>query len=216
LLVTAPIRDRVKRRMSLLEPLKLVIHDKRLLVTTLIVTILSGVQNCVWSFLSLFLVTHVGLDLVTAGLMIGIFQGAGIVGRIGWGLLSDYIIAPRLLLALLGLATGCTLLNLAYLSAGSTSALIVLSVIVIGLTATGWNGVYLAEVAQAAPEGTTAAITGATIVYSFSGFIILPMLFSLVFASYGFPAAFIAIGGLSIVTVMPSLAARFRARVAPR
>lgn len=47
-------------------------------------------------------------------------------------------------------------------------------VFLLGLTASGWNGVFLSEVARLAPEGRVAEATGAVLMASYTGLLIGP------------------------------------------
>jgi MFS family permease len=65
----------------------------------------SATQLCFASFLVTYLITQIGFDLVDAGVMLAIGNGAGIPARILWGWIADRFIAPQRLLAVLGVAT---------------------------------------------------------------------------------------------------------------
>jgi hypothetical protein len=47
-----------------------------------------------------------------------------------------------------------------------------------GLTAAGWNGVFLAEVAREAPPGEIARVTGGVMITAYAGLIAGPVAFS--------------------------------------
>ena len=51
-----------------------------------------------------------------------------------------------------------------------------------GLTASGWNGLFLAEVARLAPEGRVSEATGGVLITSFAGLVVGPPLFGLMVA----------------------------------
>ena len=61
-------------------------------------------------------------------------------------------------------------------------SLIYVVAFVFGASAIGWNGVYLAEVAQIAPPGQAGSATGASLAMTYSGVVFLPSLFWLVHA----------------------------------
>jgi len=44
-----------------------------------------------------------------------------------------------------------------------------------GVTASGWNGVFLAEVARLAPEGRVGEATGAVLMFGFAGLVLGPL-----------------------------------------
>lgn len=55
----------------------------------------------------------------------------------------------------------------------------------LGLTAVGWNGVYLSEVARLGPPRRVSSLTGAAMFITFSGVVIAPVLFSTLHAALG-------------------------------
>jgi MFS family permease len=56
---------------------------------------------------------------------------------------------------------------------------------VFGASATGWNGVYLAEVARRAPPGMAGVATGGTLAITFLGVVLGPPVFGAVSAALG-------------------------------
>ena len=125
---------------------------------------------------------HVGarLDAVRAGLLLAAAQAAGVVGRIVWGWISDHWVRPSRMLAFLALAMGlCALLAGLLTPAWPRPALLLLALL-FGATATGWNGVYLAEVARLAPPGMAGVLTGGTLFFTFCGAFAGPSAFAAV------------------------------------
>lgn len=121
-----------------------------------------------------------GLGPVQAGLLLAAAQAAGVVGRIAWGWASDHWVAPSRMLALLALGMGLgSLLAGCIGPAWPLGGLFVLAA-GFGATATGWNGVYLAEVARLAPAGTAGALTGGTLFFTFCGAFTGPAVFAAV------------------------------------
>jgi hypothetical protein len=66
-----------------------------------------------------------------------------------------------------------------------------------GMTAIGWNGVQLAEVARHSPRGQAGAVTGASGFITFAGVVVGPPLFALLAASTGTYATGFAVTGLA-------------------
>jgi MFS family permease len=77
---------------------------------------------------------------------------------------------------------------------------------VFGATASGWNGVYLAEVARQAPPGTAGKATSGTLALTFLGVIVGAPLFGLIAAS---PAGFAGAFGLQALLAMTVAALLF-------
>ena len=100
------------------------------------------------------------VPLTEAGFRLALAQGAGVAGRVGWGLLADRLGARPVLVGL-GLATAASGLALLMAGPGWPGVLVALAGMAMGATAIGWNGVFLAETARLAPAGKVGATTAA-------------------------------------------------------
>ena len=138
----------------------------------------AAMQGCLATYLVAQAHVGAGLDAVEAGLLLAAAQASGVVGRITWGWVSDHWIRPSQMLALLALAMGlCALLAGTLTPAWPHAALLLLAVL-FGASATGWNGVYLAEVARLAPTGMAGVLTGGTLFFTFCGAVAGPSTFA--------------------------------------
>ena len=73
--------------------------------------------------------------------------------------------------------------------------------ILLGLTAVGWNGLYLSEVARIAPKGEASRATGGALFVTFFGVVAAPPIFRAIVAiTDDFGAGFIALTVLSGVS----------------
>ena len=211
-----PIRGRLdgehspRRPMSfagIVAPLALVWRSKPLLMLALVSFAYSATQVCLTSYLVVYLTGSLGFSLVSAGLALTATTLAGAAGRIGWGMVADRLLAPRKVLALIGLiAAGCAL-AMATSTPRWPAALVIGLATCFGATAIGWNGVQLSEVARLAPPGAAGKVTGAASVITFAGVVIGPPSFALLssltggyragFASLAVASGFAAVALLS-------------------
>lgn len=163
----------------------------------------GATQLCLTTFLVIYLTTAQSMGLALAGTILAVAQVAGVAGRIGWGWLSDRFIPPRRLLGLLGLAMGAA--GVAFAAAETTwpVAAFMLLAAIFGASAIGWNGVFLAEVANLAPAGQAATVSGASLFITYAGVVVGPPAFAQVVAhTDSFSIAYLAIGiGIVIVLV---------------
>jgi hypothetical protein len=146
------------------------------------------------------------IPYVIAGLVMAAAQAGGLLGRLGWGLAGLRLFVPGRIVA--GLGFGMAAASAALALAGEALPVPALGVLMVlfGLTASGWNGVFLAEVARLAPAARVAEATGAILVPSFLGLVLAPGLVTLaVLLGGGLTAAFLvlalltAISGLSLL-----------------
>ncbi|MCM2252566.1 MAG: MFS transporter, partial [Ramlibacter sp.] len=129
----------------------------------------SAVQVSVTAYMVTYLHESLGMTLLAAGAALSVSQLAGVVGRIGWGAVADRGLGPRHTLMLLAVLMVVGSVLTALLQAGWPTALIWAIVALLGASAIGWNGVYLATVARQAPPGQAGAATGATLLFTFMG-----------------------------------------------
>ena len=150
------------RLRSIVAPIAEVSRDRPVLA----LAVTSGVYSCVQTSFLTYLISYLklglGYSLVTAGSVFAVSQLAGVAARVGWGTLADRLVAPRLLLALLGIAMSLCGVAAILFDPGWPVAVVLAVCTLYGATAVGWNGVYLAEVARLAPEGRIATVTGGT------------------------------------------------------
>ena len=132
--------------------------------------------------LNAFLVTHLviglHLDHLLAGLVLGVAQAGGLVGRLGWGVVATRLGRSRPLIALLALAMAGAAGVVATLPLEPPVTLLLPLAFLFGLTASGWNGIFLAELARVAPEGRVAEATGSVLVASYAGLLAAPLVIS--------------------------------------
>ena len=211
-LVIQPLRERLdddrdpRHRVRIDAPgqsVRIIFATPRLRPIALVAFSFGAMQLCLFAFYVTYLVERVELDLVTAGALFAVMQGAGFVARIGWGWVSDRWISARPLLAVLGAGTvASTVAATGFSHAWPLAGLAVASA-ALGLTAVGWNGVYLAEVSRAVPMNKVGLATGGVLMFTFVGVVLGPSTFGAIVAMTGsYTAAFIAMDVLVLATVV--------------
>ena len=173
---------------QLLEPLAVILKHKRLRSLAAVSFVLSGIQVAFASYLVSFLTTGLAMTALAAGSLLALSQMGGVLGRIGWGYLSDHFIRPLSMLALLSLVIALAALatgGLALWPAAMSSLTLAGLMFVFGASASGWNGVYLAEVARQAPPGAVGKATSGTLACTFLGVIVGAPLFGLIVSGPG-------------------------------
>ncbi len=202
---------------GLAAPIAEVWRNRQVLDLALTSGVFSSVQMSFGTYLVSYLKLGLGYSLVAAGLIFSAAQLAGVAGRIVWGAVADHWLAPRLVLALLGLVMAACGAAAALFSTGWPLAGILLVCVVYGATAVGWNGVFLAEVARLAPEGRVAIVTGGTQFFTFAGVLLGPPVFgAIVSASGHYGSGFIFLAILPLATGLGLFARRRAGRVRER
>ncbi|MBF5095760.1 MFS transporter [Azospirillum sp. INR13] len=136
----------------------------------------SASQLTLNGFFVVFAVAELGLGHVAAGVALAAGQAGGLAGRLGWGVVASRWMAPRRLVGLLGLGMAAASALVALAGASLPFPALAAATFLFGLTASGWNGIFLAEVARLAPAGRIGEATGAVMVGGFAGLIAGPVL----------------------------------------
>jgi MFS family permease len=192
----------------ILAPLHLIFRSPGLLGLAAASAVFGALQLVLSAFLVVYLVTVVGYDLLTAGALLSASQVAGILGRIGWGHLADRIGSPRRVLigVAFGMACGCALT--AALAFIGPSWLSVVVVVVFGATATGWNGIFLAEIMGTVAPAEAGTATSGALLFTYGGIVLGPPLFGGLAHATGFVSAYLIFGiagfAAASLTMLPS------------
>ncbi|KQT13846.1 MFS transporter [Ramlibacter sp. Leaf400] len=162
---------------NLAGPVRLVTSHAELAQLASFSFVFSVVQMCLAAYLVTYLHSALGYSLVVAGAMLSASQVGGVVGRILWGYIADRWLGSRRMLAVLAVLMALCCGATAALQAGTPVALVLVLMAVFGASGTGWNGVYLAEIARLAPPGQASAATGGALSVTFLGVVLGPVLF---------------------------------------
>jgi len=159
----------------------------------------SALQIVLNAFMVTYAVGTLKLDLVAAGLLLATAQGGGLIGRLGFGLVATRYISPSATVTGLGLGMSVCAFLIASADASWPPLLLLLVAAAFGVTASGWNGVFLAEVARLAPEGRVAEATGAVLVFGFLGLVLGPLLVAGTASIVGLGAAYAVLGVATLI-----------------
>ncbi|SMH48349.1 MFS transporter [Azospirillum agricola] len=165
----------------------------------------AATQIALNGFFVVFAVAELGIGHVAAGLALAVGQAGGLAGRLGWGVVATRWVAPRRLVGLLGLGMAAAAAFIGLAGASLPFPLLLVATFLLGLTASGWNGVFLAEIARLSPRDRIGEATGAVLVGSYAGLIGGPMLliaasaFGGLATGYLLIAALAALAGLSLL-----------------
>ena len=165
------------RLAHLFSPARMVLGHLALRRLALCSLLFAMAQLALGTYLVTYLHGSLGLGLVLAGFLLSAAQVGGVLGRVGWGYVSDTWLGPRRTLTLLASLMALSSMATAALTAASPLAVVTVILVVFGASAIGWNGVYLAEVARQAPPGLAGAATGGTLMFTYFGNVAGPLLF---------------------------------------
>ena len=176
----------------------LVIADRRIAMLALASMPFSAMQVSLNTVFVTLGTRELGLSHIEAGIALACAQAGGLIGRLGWGFLAMRLNASRAVLVVIGLgmALCAALLGLHGASLGTTGQFVVAALF--GLTASGWNGVFIAEIARLAPQDRIGETSGAVLTASYAGLLAAPALVSILDGVASLGAAFFALACLAL------------------
>ena len=197
---------------EVLEPLRLAWRDPVLRPLCLIGLLFAATQAIVVNFTVVYAVDSLKMSYVLAGTLLSAATVTGAFGRIFWGAIADLLRRPTAVLVGIGAIVVVAATAMAFTTPAWPASAVYGVCIVLGGTAVGWNGVFLAETAAHAPAGRVAEFTGATQLFVFGGALLSPLLFRAVLAltqSYAMGYLLLA-AGVAVGSALLARAARAR------
>jgi MFS family permease len=160
----------------------------------------SALQQCVNTFMVVYLVEIYDMTVQAAGVALSVAQISGIVGRILWGLIAERWIATRVLLGALGTSMTIAVIALGEVTPAWPTAALFTACAAFGISATGWNGIFVAEVTRLAPKLRNADAIGGMLAAAFAGVVVGPIAVgSAVAAGWSFRSCYLALGAGSLL-----------------
>lgn len=201
---------------SVADGMKVLARDPRLVGVTLTCMLLSASQFVMNAFLTITAVSVVRTSVHTAELALACAFVAAICGRLGWGVVSDRCFGgDRLVpLAIICAFAGIAAVILALLTAGAVASLFIASAL-LGLTASGWNGLMAAALSEVGGTQRAASALGLGLTGIFAASAIAPWVFGLTADRTSLNAAWAVVALLSFVATAPVLWLRARLASVP-
>ena len=187
---------------ALFKPIGMVLGQPSLRALAACSFLFSAVQVSTTAYMVTYLNESLGMTLLAAGAALSMSQLAGVVGRIAWGAVADRGLGPRNTLMLLATLMIVGSVLTALLQPQWPTLLIWAIVALLGASAIGWNGVYLATVARQAPPGQAGVATGGTLLFTFMGVVCgSPAFGALASASGSYRVAFAALAAPAMLAL---------------
>jgi MFS family permease len=194
--MTAQIERSIPRPVGVLEPVKalLAIPGMRALIVAGIAYVVA--QFCQRSFFTVYLVRDLGLTLSLAGLAFTVSQLSGIIGQLFWAALSGRFMTSHTVLAAIGVLMALASIATAFAAGTWDMAWIMAFSCLFGFTAAGFIPVLLGAVLASSPVDQAGALTSALNIFLIGGSLLGPLAFGGVATTFGYSAAFVALGAL--------------------
>ncbi|MGJ7530578.1 MFS transporter [Variovorax sp. GB1P17] len=170
---------------AVLDPIAIVIRHTTLRRLALCSQLFTVAQLLVAAYSVTYLHETLGMDLVVAGAILSAAQAGGVAGRIAWGYVCDIWLGARNTIITLAALMALGAFTMAALQTTPPFWFVALVMLAFGTAAIGWNGVYLAEVARAAPPGAAGVATSDTLGFTFLANVLAPIGISLIAQYFG-------------------------------
>jgi ACS family hexuronate transporter-like MFS transporter len=183
-------------------PISAVLRTRDLWLVALATMVFAGMQTVWMAYLSLYLQGVVGLSLLAASSYLALAQGGGVLGRIGFGMLSDRVFAGRRRapLAIAGCTSALCSMALAFTGPGTAGPWLAALALLFGFAGIGWNGVQHTLMAELAGPGAAATAVGLGLAISSAGVMLGPPVFGwFVQAAGGYRGPWIGLGATMAV-----------------
>jgi MFS family permease len=198
-------------------PLRALLTSRAISRLAAISLVFAIIQVAFSGYLVVALTAMTGMSVAAAGLLLSLAQGGGVFGRVGWGWLADRTGRPNAVLAALALGMAASAAGFALVGPGWPYAALCVLALAIGATSTGWNGVYLSELARHAPRSAVGQVTGSALLVTYAGSLSGPLLFGKLIVLFGaFPLAFATLALIGLGTAAATLASGGGGRAARR
>ena len=195
-----------------LQPARFILRSLDLTVLAVSSMVYAAMQLVLSSFLVIYLTSVTGTNLVLAGALLSASQMAGVAGRLCWGFIADRVRSPRMVLVTIGVLMAIATALMGLFSPAWPYVGLALVVIIVGGTASGWNGVYLAEIMSGVKSAEAGLATAGSLMFTYLGVIFGPVLFGILAAQIGYPSAFLAMAAAVLLTgIVLAAAPRVRA-----
>lgn len=184
------------------------LREPALWVASIVAAAFGAAQLVSTTYLTLYVKEVHGRDAVAAAAFLAWAFVGGAVGRIFWGLVSDRLCGGArgpVLAAIGGLAAACAV-ALGTARGPWPTPLLILVAVGLGVSAIGWNGVYLAVLAELAGPRTVGIVTAVGLFVANIGLVSGPPLFGwLVDLTGSYQPAWLALAGLCAAAGWASL-----------
>jgi sugar phosphate permease len=159
--------------------LREVLSNRSIRALSIMGIFLAGTQLAIITHLVLFLKKEYYFSTVLAGLYLAVIQAGGIGGRIGWGLVSDFLVRGRrkMILVIIGIIAILQLFLLGRIGSDIPSSLFVLFIVLLGSTTIGYHGVLFGLMGEIVRKEVVGLATGFSLTITFLGVVLYPPLF---------------------------------------
>ncbi len=159
--------------------LREVLSNRSIVALSVMGIFLAGVQLSIITHLVLYLKNESLFSTVLAGIYLAVAQVGGTAGRIGWGLVSDFLARGRrkLILLIIGIIAAIQLFLMSRIDPNISGGLLFLFIGLLGSTTIGYHGVLFGLMGEIVRKEVVGLATGFSLTITFLGIVLFPPIF---------------------------------------
>ncbi|SOC40215.1 sugar phosphate permease [Ureibacillus acetophenoni] len=177
-----------KSSKSIVSQIGPLVKNKSLLFTTGSAFLLMGIQVTFNTYLIIYLYEIKEWSIYSAGICLAISELGGAAGRVLWGIISDRLFRQNRWVVLI-LITMQSILLFYLLHIVFSAALIILIVVSIGFSLSGFNGVWMSLAVESVEPEQSGTASGFSVMFASVGVMIIPPIFGFFVDLSGYVAA---------------------------
>jgi nitrate/nitrite transporter NarK len=139
-----------------------------------------GLQGLFGSYFVTIVSQQLGKPLLIANHLFSLAMLAAIFARILWGWVGSRLIPARILLGILALVMVFASVGTGFYNRNWSIPMIAVVAVLYAISAIGWHGLLLSEIARLAPQDNIGGITGAVLGFGGSGMMSYPVIYALI------------------------------------
>jgi MFS transporter, ACS family, hexuronate transporter len=174
--------------------------NKALMLVSFSAMGLNGSQMCLNTYLVLFAYEKLGISLFLSGMLLVISEVSGSLGRIAWGMVSDFLFNSNRVVILLIITVLTAVSSMVFVFTQEASFWgMVPVVIVFGFSASGFNGIWMNLASEIVPREQSGISSGVSITFGSVGVVLVPPFFGLMVDQSGsFAFGWLLITGMMV------------------
>src|SRR5690625_378532 len=163
------------------------LKHKALILITFSAMLLSGSQMILNTFIIIFAYERLGISIILAGVLLGIAEIGGSVGRVAWGVISDRLLKGKrvIVLLLISILVAIVSIAVAILPNGVSFYIVAVIIFIFGFSTSGFNGVWMNATTEIVGRKQSGAATGVSITFGSWGVILFPPIFGFIVDTTG-------------------------------
>jgi MFS transporter, ACS family, hexuronate transporter len=164
---------------------------------------LNGSQMCLNTYLVIFAYERLGFSLFLSGILLVISEVSGSLGRIAWGMISDFLFNGNrvVILLIITVLTAVASVTLAFIPNVSFWTMVPI-VVIFGFCVSGFNGIWMNLASELVPREQAGISSGISITLGSIGAVLIPPLYGYtVDQSSSFTFGWLLITGMMVIVL---------------